>query len=170
VRLRDTMSTTLRQPLHYTGQSYTTERVLARVFLLAHGVGHSAVYLDTRAVAQHASADTETIRQQYVPWSVCHQHDSRLRRLSIYSPKDGQPCADHDRASGEGVNPQEYTLVKMEALKLPDALAPLQVSQAGVPPRARPCGTACALQGSGTVRRSWGCRTIQPRLQHPSSG
>lgn len=26
---------------------------------------------------------------------------------------DGQPCADHDRASGEGVNPQEYTLIKM---------------------------------------------------------
>ncbi|KAB1208566.1 Leucine--tRNA ligase, cytoplasmic [Morella rubra] len=37
-------------------------------------------------------------------------------RYTIYSPLDGQPCADHDRASGEGVQPQEYTLIKMEVL------------------------------------------------------
>lgn len=35
-------------------------------------------------------------------------------RYAIFSPFDGQPCADHDRASGEGVLPQDYTLVKME--------------------------------------------------------
>ncbi|XP_071701876.1 leucine--tRNA ligase, cytoplasmic-like [Rutidosis leptorrhynchoides] len=37
-------------------------------------------------------------------------------RYAIYSPLDGQPCADHDRASGEGVIPQEYTLIKMEVV------------------------------------------------------
>ncbi|CAK9168178.1 unnamed protein product [Ilex paraguariensis] len=37
-------------------------------------------------------------------------------RYTIYSPLDGQPCADHDRASGEGVIPQEYTLIKMEVV------------------------------------------------------
>ena len=37
-------------------------------------------------------------------------------RSTIYSPLDGQPCADHDRASGEGVQPQEFTLVKMEVI------------------------------------------------------
>ncbi|KAK9069057.1 hypothetical protein SSX86_013173 [Deinandra increscens subsp. villosa] len=37
-------------------------------------------------------------------------------RYTIYSPRDGQPCADHDRASGEGVVPQEYTLIKMEVV------------------------------------------------------
>ncbi|XP_047325118.1 leucine--tRNA ligase, cytoplasmic-like [Impatiens glandulifera] len=37
-------------------------------------------------------------------------------RHTIYSPLDGQPCADHDRASGEGVIPQEYTLIKMEVI------------------------------------------------------
>lgn len=31
----------------------------------------------------------------------------------MYSPLDGQPCADHDRATGEGVGPQEYTLIKL---------------------------------------------------------
>jgi len=35
------------------------------------------------------------------------------KRHCIYSPLDGQPCADHDRASGEGVAPLEYTIVKL---------------------------------------------------------
>jgi len=39
------------------------------------------------------------------------------KRFSVYSPLDGQPCADHDRASGEGVLPTEYTLIKM---RVPD--------------------------------------------------
>lgn len=38
-------------------------------------------------------------------------------RLSIFSPVDNQPCADHDRASGEGVGPQEYVLIKIQLLK-----------------------------------------------------
>ncbi|KAK9795569.1 hypothetical protein WJX73_002580 [Symbiochloris irregularis] len=50
----------------------------------------------------------------------------RDRRYAIYSPKDGQPCMDHDRASGEGVGPQEYTLIKMQALELPGPLAALK--------------------------------------------
>ena len=45
----------------------------------------------------------------------------------MYSPKDGQPCADHDRASGEGAKPQDYILIKMRALELPGPLAALQV-------------------------------------------
>nr|KAG5701780.1 hypothetical protein BaRGS_000770 [Batillaria attramentaria] len=36
------------------------------------------------------------------------------KRYTIFSPKDDQPCMDHDRASGEGVGPQEYTLIKMK--------------------------------------------------------
>lgn len=35
-------------------------------------------------------------------------------RYTIYSPKDGQPCMDHDRSSGEALGPQEYTALKME--------------------------------------------------------
>jgi leucyl-tRNA synthetase len=38
-------------------------------------------------------------------------------RYTVYSPKDGQPCMDHDRQSGEAVNPQEYTGVKLEVLE-----------------------------------------------------
>ncbi|XP_077329130.1 leucine--tRNA ligase, cytoplasmic [Lithobates pipiens] len=38
------------------------------------------------------------------------------KRYTIYSPRDGQPCMDHDRQTGEGVGPQEYTLIKMKVL------------------------------------------------------
>ncbi|GMP62036.1 hypothetical protein CsSME_00024290 [Camellia sinensis var. sinensis] len=48
-------------------------------------------------------------------------------RYTVYSPLDGQPCADHDRASGEGVIPQEYTLIKMEVIPpLPPMLRALE--------------------------------------------
>ncbi|XP_043220831.1 leucine--tRNA ligase, cytoplasmic-like [Amphibalanus amphitrite] len=44
------------------------------------------------------------------------------KRYTIYSPRDAQPCMDHDRSSGEGVGPQEYTLIKMRAKTVPAAL------------------------------------------------
>ncbi|KAJ4866887.1 ATP binding [Raphanus sativus] len=48
-------------------------------------------------------------------------------RYTIFSPFDGQPCADHDRAFGEGVQPQEYTLIKMEVVQpFPVKLGPLE--------------------------------------------
>ncbi|KAK9217321.1 hypothetical protein WN943_005947 [Citrus x changshan-huyou] len=48
-------------------------------------------------------------------------------RYTIYSPLDDQPCADHDRASGEGVQPQDYTLIKMEVLQpFPAKFGPLE--------------------------------------------
>jgi len=39
------------------------------------------------------------------------------KRYTVYSPKDGQPCMDHDRSEGEGVGPQEYTALKMRVLE-----------------------------------------------------
>eukprot|EP00750_Incisomonas_marina_P020549 INCI4053.1.p1 GENE.INCI4053.1~~INCI4053.1.p1 ORF type:complete len:995 (-),score=191.74 INCI4053.1:95-2965(-) len=39
-------------------------------------------------------------------------------RPTIYSELDGQICADHDRSEGEGVIPQQYTLIKIEVLDL----------------------------------------------------
>ncbi|XP_064483377.1 leucine--tRNA ligase, cytoplasmic-like [Ornithodoros turicata] len=39
------------------------------------------------------------------------------KRYTIFSPKDNQPCMDHDRSTGEGVGPQEYTLIKMKAIE-----------------------------------------------------
>jgi leucyl-tRNA synthetase len=52
---------------------------------------------------------------------------SVIIRYTIYSPFDRQPCADHDRASGEGVMPQEYTLIKLELITpFPAKLKPLE--------------------------------------------
>ena len=48
------------------------------------------------------------------------------KRATIFSILDNQPCADHDRAEGEGVNPQEYTLVKLQIIDLPAKLEPLK--------------------------------------------
>ena len=53
----------------------------------------------------------------------------------MYSPLDKQPCADHDRASGEGANPQEYILGKLKAVELTGKLAALEV----LPCPALPC-------------------------------
>ncbi|THH28181.1 hypothetical protein EUX98_g6001 [Antrodiella citrinella] len=38
-------------------------------------------------------------------------------RYTIYSPKDGQPCMDHDRSEGEALGPQEYTVIKMAVVE-----------------------------------------------------
>ncbi|GAW13850.1 hypothetical protein ANO14919_032400 [Xylariales sp. No.14919] len=43
------------------------------------------------------------------------------KRYTIYSPKDGQPCLDHDRSEGEGVGIQDYTAIKMKVLDWSDA-------------------------------------------------
>ncbi|KAG8157005.1 hypothetical protein KVR01_013227 [Diaporthe batatas] len=42
------------------------------------------------------------------------------KRYTVYSPKDGQACMDHDRSEGEGVNVQEYTAIKMRVLAWPE--------------------------------------------------
>lgn len=51
------------------------------------------------------------------------------KRNTIFSPKDGQPCMDHDRKRGEGVGPQEYVLIKMKVIDrisgLPDSKKPV---------------------------------------------
>ncbi|GAB6023880.1 Leucine--tRNA ligase, cytoplasmic [Chamberlinius hualienensis] len=49
------------------------------------------------------------------------------KRYTIFSPKDNQPCMDHDRSSGENVGPQEYTLIKMKVQEpFPSKLANLK--------------------------------------------
>ena len=53
----------------------------------------------------------------FIRWQFNLLHKgNRIRsgfRPNVYSVKDKQVCADHDRSSGEGVIPQEYTIVKL---------------------------------------------------------
>ncbi|KAF4552748.1 Leucine--tRNA ligase [Elsinoe fawcettii] len=45
------------------------------------------------------------------------------KRYTVYSPKDGQACMDHDRQTGEGVGVQEYTAMKLKVKEWPEAAA-----------------------------------------------
>lgn len=72
------------------------------------------------------------------------------KRHTIFSPKDGQPCMDHDRSSGEGVGPQEYTLVKMKFVdqvpkKLASVKAPIFLVAATLRPETMYGQTNCWL-------------------------
>jgi len=66
----------------------------------------------------------------FIKWQFMTLKDMDLirygKRYTIWSPVDGQPCADHDRAEGEGVQPQEYTVIKLRVLELPPALRALE--------------------------------------------
>jgi len=70
------------------------------------------------------TTDANPYYDAFVRWQM-----NRLRELgkikygeryTIYSPKDGQPCMDHDRSDGEGVGPQEYTGIKIKVLEWAD--------------------------------------------------
>ncbi|OWT35992.1 leucine-tRNA ligase [Cryptococcus neoformans Bt1] len=70
---------------------------------------------------QFITTDANLYYDSFVRWQMNKLYKQNRvkfgKRYTIYSPKDGQPCMDHDRASGEAVNPQEYTAVKMEVLE-----------------------------------------------------
>ena len=63
------------------------------------------------------TTDVSPFYDSFVRWQFLRLKERNAikfgKRYTIYSPRDGQPCMDHDRSSGEGVGPQEYTLVKM---------------------------------------------------------
>ena len=60
---------------------------------------------------------TSRMYQRFVEWQFNTLKKKNLikygKRMSIYSPLDGQVCLDHDRQSGEGVQPQQWTLIKL---------------------------------------------------------
>ncbi|EDV99142.1 leucine--tRNA ligase, cytoplasmic [Drosophila grimshawi] len=76
------------------------------------------------------TTDANPYFDSFVRWQFNHlKHRGKImygKRYTIYSPKDGQPCMDHDRSTGEGVGPQEYTLIKMKVLQSPKALSSIK--------------------------------------------
>lgn len=66
------------------------------------------------------TTDINPYYDSFVRWQFNHLKARNKiaygKRYTIYSPKDGQPCMDHDRSTGEGVGPQEYTLIKMKVV------------------------------------------------------
>ncbi|KAG5674705.1 hypothetical protein PVAND_004657 [Polypedilum vanderplanki] len=73
------------------------------------------------------TTDVNPFYDSFVRWQFCLLKERGKimygKRHTIFSPKDGQPCMDHDRSSGEGVGPQEYTLIKMKVIgNIPEKL------------------------------------------------
>jgi len=66
------------------------------------------------------TTDINAYYDSFVRWQFRRLKEAQKinfgKRANVYSVKDGQVCADHDRASGEGVGPQEYVLIKLELL------------------------------------------------------
>ncbi|XP_059208404.1 leucine--tRNA ligase, cytoplasmic [Centropristis striata] len=67
------------------------------------------------------TTDVNPFYDSFVRWQFITLKERKKikfgKRYTIFSPKDGQPCMDHDRQTGEGVGPQEYTLVKMKIVE-----------------------------------------------------
>ena len=59
----------------------------------------------------------------FIKWQFTHLKENNkityAKRYTIFSELDNQPCADHDRAKGEGVAPQEYVGIKIELVDKP---------------------------------------------------
>lgn len=64
------------------------------------------------------TTDANPYYDAFVRWQVNRLKDlDKIQygiRYTVYSPKDGQPCMDHDRTEGEGVAPQDYTAIKLK--------------------------------------------------------
>lgn len=80
---------------------------------------HMGVKVDWRR--SFFTTDVNKYYDSFVRWQFWRLKERNKiqfgKRYTIYSPKDGQPCMDHDRSTGEGVGPQEYTLIKLKVLK-----------------------------------------------------
>jgi leucyl-tRNA synthetase len=67
------------------------------------------------------TTDANPYYDAFVRWQMNRLHElGKIKygeRYTVYSPKDGQPCMDHDRSEGEGVGPQEYTGIKIKVLE-----------------------------------------------------
>ncbi|KAI9839464.1 MAG: 2-isopropylmalate synthase [Sarea resinae] len=107
------------------------------------------------------TTDANPYYDAFVRWQMNRLKDlEKIRfgkRYTIYSPKDGQPCMDHDRSEGEGVGPQEYTALKLkvkewapEAEKLIEGKLPANANVFFVPATLRPetmYGQTCCFVG-----------------------
>ena len=71
------------------------------------------------------TTDANPFYDSFIRWQMNRLHEMGKidfgERYTIYSIKDGQPCMDHDRQSGEGIGPQEYTAIKLEVIEFAEA-------------------------------------------------
>lgn len=58
------------------------------------------------------------------------------KRYTVYSPKDAQPCLDHDRAAGEGIQTQEYLGLKCKVVRWSERAQEVVSSNGKIPSNA----------------------------------
>ncbi|ESZ95760.1 leucyl-tRNA synthetase [Sclerotinia borealis F-4128] len=67
------------------------------------------------------TTDANPYYDSFVRWQMNRLKELKKikfgKRYTIYSPKDGQPCMDHDRSDGEGVGPQDYLAMKLKVME-----------------------------------------------------
>ena len=75
------------------------------------------------------TTDKQKYYDKFIEWHMLKLKEHNFidfgKRNAIFSIREDQPCADHDRSCGEGLGPQEYTLIKMELLqgeKIPEKI------------------------------------------------
>ena len=110
---------------------------------------------------QMVTTDANPFYDAFVRWQMNRLHELNKiqygNRYTIYSPKDGQPCMDHDRTEGEAIGPTEYTALKLkvkewspEAQKAVDGKIPKGASVYFIPATLRPetmYGQTCCFVG-----------------------
>lgn len=78
---------------------------------------------------QFVTTDANPYYDAFVRWQMNRLHELGKimygNRYTVYSPKDGQPCMDHDRTEGEGIGPQEYSAIKLQVKEWSPKMAEL---------------------------------------------
>jgi leucyl-tRNA synthetase len=78
---------------------------------------------------EFVTTDANPYYDAFVRWQMNRLHELGKimygNRYTIYSPKDGQPCMDHDRTEGEGIGPQEYTALRVKVTEWSEPAADL---------------------------------------------
>lgn len=91
--------------------------------LVERDVGNFGGRVDWRR--SFVTTDANLYFDAFVRWQINRLRDvGKIKfgeRYTIYSEKDGQACLDHDRSSGEGVNPQEYTGIRIKVDEFAEA-------------------------------------------------
>eukprot|EP00912_Choanoflagellata_sp_UC4_P000898 UC4_evm1s553 len=72
------------------------------------------------------TTDLNPFYDSFVRWQMIRLKEKNKikfgKRYTVFSPKDGQPCMDHERKKGEGLSGTDYTLIKIKVITLPEAL------------------------------------------------
>ena len=112
------------------------------------------------------TTDINPYYDSFIQWQFHHLKAKNKikfgKRPTIFSTVEKQPCADHDRSEGEGVGPQEYTLIKMKVLEYPGKLEALKgknvyLAAATLRPETMYGQTNCFVLPSG----KYGCFEMQ---------